>query len=574
MRVLEDVRSLEKKIISELSIEEAFKHVEWLYENVPERLAGTPEERKTVEYIVKTLESYGISVEVFEFDAYVGLPKKAEAKILTPRERIIRCVPFAFSAPSPPEGVQAEVVYVQGGDEENYKDIDVKGKLVLAELSFHPPRPQKTKIAERHGATGILISGPSGDIISKGTVKSVWGNPAPDQVGEFPKIPAISISKADAEYIKDLCQRQKTIVWIKVDATCEWRKVLLPLATITGKKTQRFILVAAHHDAWGKGVTCNAVGIALLIELARVFWKYRDHLNRTLKFAWWPAHETGIYAGSTWFNDEFWEDMQNNAIAVYNCDSPGIKGGKYSAWNTEEIEDFHLNTASEILGREVFNQRAFKKIADMSFINAGIPYLWGDPTGGSLSFGSWYHSDEDTLDKVDKKFFFDCLKVYSAVVLRLCNMPLLPFNLLKTTNTIIDELEKMEKLKLLDLSYLISRTKFLRDEIAKLNEYGEKALNRQSETEISMINDCLIKLCRVLIPINYNATGDRYRQDDMGTTYKPVKVLQLIYELPNLNQESSEFKAIRTKLIRERNRILDAINEALFVVKETLQKLN
>jgi hypothetical protein len=208
MSVPENIKNLEKNILSELSLEKAFKHIEWLYENIPERLAGTPEEQKAVEYIVKTLREYDIPVKVFELDAYVGFPKEAEAKILSPKKKI-KCIPFAFSAPTPPEGIQAEVVYVQGGSEENYKGIDVKGKFVLAELSFHPPRPQKTKIAEQHGAAGILISGPSGNIISKGTVKSVWGNPTPNQINQLPKIPAISISKADAEYLKNLHQRQR-----------------------------------------------------------------------------------------------------------------------------------------------------------------------------------------------------------------------------------------------------------------------------------------------------------------------------------------------------------------------------
>ena len=65
------------------------------------------------------------------------------------------------------------------------------------------------------------------------------------------------------------------------------------------------MLVHGHYDSWDVGVGDNATGDATLLEIARVLWKNREKLKRSVRIAWWPGHSTGRYAGSTWFADTF-----------------------------------------------------------------------------------------------------------------------------------------------------------------------------------------------------------------------------------------------------------------------------
>jgi len=62
-------------------------------------------------------------------------------------------------------------------------------------------------------------------------------------------------------------------------------------------------------------------GDATLLELARVLDAHREQLRRDVWVAWWPGHSTGRYAGSTWFTDEFAQELTQRCVAHVNIDS-------------------------------------------------------------------------------------------------------------------------------------------------------------------------------------------------------------------------------------------------------------
>jgi len=86
-----------------------------------------------------------------------------------------------------------------------------------------------------------------------------------------------------------------------------------------------FLLLHGHYDSWYVGITDNATGDAGMLEAARVFDEHSDELERNLRVAWWPGHSTGRYAGSTWYADEFAQELATNCVAQVNMDSPGAK---------------------------------------------------------------------------------------------------------------------------------------------------------------------------------------------------------------------------------------------------------
>ncbi|MFQ6075350.1 MAG: M28 family peptidase [Candidatus Bathyarchaeia archaeon] len=289
-------KETEKGILSELSVDEAYKHVLWLDKNVGQRLAGTPEERKAAEYFRKTLEGYGVPVRWFEFDAHISIPKEAELKILSPVEKEIHCSCFAQIKSTPPGGIRGELVYVGQGGVEDYKDRDVRGKITLADLSYTPPRPEKVRLTELFGAIGQIMinwSDPEFRVLPLGTVKRIWGNPTPETIGEMPNIPAVGITRADGEWLKELCGKGHVEVWMRAEAWRGWGKVVELDAHVEGTlEPELYPLVGGHYDAWGPAATCNATGNAMLLELAQVFAKHRRSLRRSVRFAWWTAHET------------------------------------------------------------------------------------------------------------------------------------------------------------------------------------------------------------------------------------------------------------------------------------------
>ena len=582
---------LEEDALEFLSIQELGKHLNWFAQLGP-RLPGSPEELQAVEYIRKTLEAYGVSSTVFEFDAYVSSPGYAELKLLSPEGRIILGKTCLHSAPTGQEGFEAQMIYLADGTIEDYKEADAKGKIVLARLSRSAPHAEKSRIANQYGAVGLVIMnwGPiEPEAIAWSSAKSTWGNPTPESWKEIGNMPAVSITRADGEYLQRLCTRAPARVRIRTEVVSEWRKCRQLMATIKGAlEPEKYILIHGHIDTVpGAGVTDNANGISIMLELARLFAQHRTNLGRSVKIAWWTAHEN-IYEGSTWFVDTFWEDLDTNCVAHTNVDATGLKGPhKYVARDFSEIREFEEQVIRQVLGIDAEIIRWDSKDSDQSFWGLGIPSfverteLEAGPE--ETGFGWWFHSEYDTLDKSDLSAIEKVLKSLAIVILRLCNALALPFDFVPVSNEFVDALRDLnENAKgSVDLSQEIRKAEELRSQAMKLSDfarrisldYGHTAEPKQRERlqeQVKELNTCFMKLSRLLNPVLYTVAG-RYGQDPIAYSplLHPIPILQPIRNLAMLHQGSSEFKSLKTKIVQDKNIVSDALRWATEVATRT-----
>ena len=418
-------RALEKIVFQEYSKDEIRKHLEYLTTLI--RRAGTDDELKASRYIKEKLDEFGIESEVHEVDAYISLPGEAELEILSPIQRSFPALPRAFIAPTPPEGIDAELVWVDKGLEEDYRGLDVKGKIVLVNVGGMEGRMMAARVGQQKGAAAqIHITPGRPRTINFGQFRTSWGPPTPETLEEIPRTPGISICREDGDYLSKLLQEQQVIVRLRADAWRGYRKIRIPVGILPGnKEKEQFVLVAGHYCSWFTGATDNAAANSMMIEMARIFSRHRKSLRRGIRFAWWSGHEQGCYAGSTWYLDHFWDDLRDHGVAYLVMDGLGREGStEFTPQNTEEIRKFQERIIKETLGLEVRSKRP-PRFGDQSYCGLGLPSM----TGNTLSEkGVWYsHAAEDTLDKVDIDLLAIPFKVYSTAALRLCNSPVLPF---------------------------------------------------------------------------------------------------------------------------------------------------
>lgn len=71
-------------------------------------------------------------------------------------------------------------------------------------------------------------------------------------------------------------------------------------------------------------------------------------------------------------------------------------------------------------------------------------------------------------------------------------------------------------------------------------------------------------LCRLLIPVNYTRSGPFEHDLALGT--RPLPGLAEVLRLPALDPSGDQFHFLRTKLLRERNRVEHALRAAWRVV--------
>lgn len=578
-------------ILSDLSLDNVMKHTRYLSDELPDRYSGNANERKAAAYLEKTLQSEGIPVTMHEFTGYISLPENSRLQVLAPENLEIPSIPFMNIPNTPPQGIEAELVDVVSGSEEELQTKDVPGKVILAESSYSPPRQEKIRLATARGAVGALIAQwglEEHRLMVRGNAKAVWGNPTPETMEQMPKIPVLGITKADLSLLRQLLSRGSVRVHLTAQVDCGWKKILLPLGKIAGSGDdgEQFIILGGHYDAWGNGATDNANGNGLVLEVARVFHKYRHRLNRGLWICFWSGHETGTMAASTWLVDNFWDELQDRCLAYFNVDSPGMKGtDRFTLYISPELTDFAAGVARKVLAEEPDLQR-LPHTGDQSFFGIGIPSMNARTMFSpeeirrmaNATLGVWNHGYpcHDTMDKVDPRMMAKNMRAVAATVYEICSRPVLPMSFIRMADEIMATLEELKPtvgdlLRLVPLTEAARRFRAqaqklesVRRDLEEQTTQDGPGIDSDQKTKVRRMNQLLLRLSRILTP-SFASVAGRYGYDPYGLTHLRTRFPGLYYapRLSQMNPNSNDYHLLLTGCIRERNRIADALQEAL-----------
>ncbi|WP_130862311.1 M28 family metallopeptidase [Bacilliculturomica massiliensis] len=559
-----------EKMLSEVSRGEMDKTVRWMVENTPYRLAGSEDERRASEYVCQRMREYGLEVENEEFYTYNSDPQYSKVEVLSPEPMVIESLPCAHIKSTDPRGEEFDLVYVGTGSYEAYEGLDVRGKMVLVEVSYAPPVPEKGRIACEMGAAGMICMnwGNDEEVICHRGLKAVWGNPTEETFPDIPDIIGVGITRLSGLRLKELCLSGAPVrLRITAVATRTWSKVHQPKGILRGNGTSdEFLLVCSHLDAWKPGVTCNATGNSTALEICRIFSKYRDKLDRDVYFVFWNGHEIAEAAGSTWFVDKYWDLLTKKCVCYMHIDSTGVSQTKiFEIKASDELLGFSEENVTELIGGEI-RAMALKKIGDQSFMGIGVPSVTQrmsftqedmDRAHGA-TLGWWNHTKEDGIDKCDLAILETDTRVTLALLFKLASAKWLPYDFTGKFRAIearVDKIEEIcgEKLDLLALQ-------------ANLREAREHILDIQSRRagcsadKAGYYNRFMKNVCHLLTDVFQTYAG-KYEQDSYGYTKlsSPIPLFADAERLNGLPEDSMEYGMVLTQLIKNRNRISDAL---------------
>ncbi|MHA1506036.1 MAG: DUF4910 domain-containing protein [Candidatus Asgardarchaeia archaeon] len=399
------------------------------------RIQASPGIKEAVMFVASKLEEFGIKHEVLSFKSdgekkYLGWrspvgweAKRGYIKIVSPREKLLgsfedtpTCV-VAYSAPTPPEGLEAEVVYVgRGIREEDYGGKDLKGKFVL---SYGPPYDVFLEAAVKRGAAGLIFyNDKMVDTPDAVRYYGIWIGKS-----EIEKmVPAFSISLRDAKQILNMIEMGKTVkVRAFLDARFFEGEVNIVTGVIEGE-TDEEILLTAHICHPNPGANDNASGSGLLLEIARTIKnmmdkKLIDRPKRTIRFMWVPEM-LGIAA----FLDAN-PDYLDKLLCGINLDMVGEDQERYGSVLTIVSTPYSLPSALPSLVYSILEKvvnRDKKQFGGIERLPS-LRYKMTSYVGGSdhyvfvnfpskrpfVSLISWpdifWHTSEDTIDKVSEK---------------------------------------------------------------------------------------------------------------------------------------------------------------------------
>jgi hypothetical protein len=192
----------------------------------------------------------------------------------------------------------------------------------------------------------------------------------------------------------------------------------------------------------------------------------------------------------------------------------------------------------------------------------------------------WWHTTDDTLDKADKDLLVRDTQLYIALVFRLCNAPILPFDFQHTVKDFQVALERLQKKAgdTIDFSAPLEYCEALKKQIAVFAEVLESRVQplvttggEKVEAILHEVNTCLMRVSRTLNSVLYSKSG-RFEQDPAGF-WQLLPGLQPTIQLPNLDLRSNEFRFLKTQLVRERNRVVHAFCEAITLLTEKTHQI-
>jgi hypothetical protein len=534
-----------------------------------ERESGTPGEAQAYDHIERALKSYGYAVERREIEAFISLP--LEGRVVVPDGVAIEGLTHAFSPST--EGLEAEVVDVGDGNPDDL--ARAAGKIALVDSLA---TPGKAWAAQEAGTVGQIFV--NRDHLHNMIVTTIWGTPEPGTAWRIPRTPCLSVRRADGERLRKLIREGRGRVRLQTRVRTAWTPIPHLAAHLDGTEEDRFVLFSGHVDGWHHGAMDNGTANATMLEVARILAARRTALRRGLRLAFWSGHSHGRYAGSAWYADHAWAELHRRCAVHLNIDSTGARGATdYSVLHaTEEAQGFVEGLVHDVTGQAA-RARRFPRAGDQSFWGIGIPSAlmslsgipkqdtdlsrWMERLFGTAGFPWWWHTREDTIDKIDADVLALDTRVYVAAAVRLCGAPLLPLDHHRFARAVLATLEELGSAgSRWDAGpALLAARGFVDRAAAFVRAVDAVAAGRAERARVEAANRTMVALSRTLLPVFYT-TGDRFHHD-LAVPVPPLAGLQPARGLAELDPASDHFRFSVAALVRERNRVVHALEQAV-----------
>jgi hypothetical protein len=549
------------------------------------KLSGTQEELESLRYVRSRLDDYGYRTTLLSHDAYISLPGRARVEV---GGRGLACITHSFSQSSAPGGTSAPLVYVGSGGADDMAARNVAGHIVLVDGIASPAVSLR---ATQLGAVGQLHAS-THEYLHEMCISPVWGSPTQETAQNLPRTVVCTISQADGADLKSrLANGEALQAVLHAEVDTGWRKTPILVAEMAGPgpaATEPFVLFSGHHDTWYYGVMDNGGANATMLEVARLCATQRGAWQRGLRIVFWSGHSHGRYSGSTWYADNYWDDLARRCVAHVNVDSTGARGNTVlgDVPVAAELRGLGRDAVMAEGGQELTGQR-MSRAGDQSFWGVGLPAMFmslgqqpagtGTDVAASIigrggkrlgaGLGWWWHTPHDTLDKMDSDILVRDTRVYVHTLWRLLSEPVLPLDYEEHAVYLLAALDELGRGLdgRFDLAPLASRAEALR---GKAGELRKRAAQAHGNEAIGRINRTLMAVSRALVPVDYT-TGDRFGHDPaLGQDVYPA--LQPLRRLGSLAAESDQAKFLTVAMIRARNRIAFALDQAIGAIEDCL----
>lgn len=379
-----------------------------LCDDIGPRFAGSPSYRRAVDFMMDRLRDAGLENvrdEAFEFEAW---RRGAPARLDLADGRSYDCLALPYGASTGPDGVEAELLDVGGGTDEDLASVEdqIGGKIVLVGGGGGPRQNVYTRCAKLGAVAVIYGNTQPGGMLHTGSVAH----------GREGKLAAASIAfEAHARLQRDLAKGPVSACLLS-QGSCETDTTWNVLGELPGTELpDESVVIGGHLDSHDitAGAFDNGCGAVMVMEVARLLATQRGKLKRTMRFIGFAGEECGLL-GSHYHAEANSEWLQGCGFML-NCDTPSLGTPHGLAFHKYPAAEAYMAVLSESMGEELlFQERAHRFSDHYPFILQGVPTA--GVGGGALESAPnfFVHMEADTPEKIP----VDALRAKAAFAAR------------------------------------------------------------------------------------------------------------------------------------------------------------
>lgn len=405
-----------------------------LTDTIGPRLSGSESAEAAVQWALRSFKADGLKAWAEPVKVPHWVRGEEHGEVLASerfRGRSLQIMAIGGSAPTPPEGITAEVVEVSSLEELAALGDRVKGRIVLfghdmkiAEDygKFAGLRGRGPAAASKAGAAAVLVRS-----LATASLGTLHTGSTHFEEGVTP-IPSASVTVEEALLLHRLLAmggpvRVRLVLGCKELPDADSFNVV---AEVKGReKPEEIVLIGAHLDSWdvGAGAHDDGAGVVMVMEAARLMARQKLAPRRTVRVVLFMNEENGL-RGAKAYAEAHAAELPRH-VAAMEMDSGGgrplgvvLRAGEGGS----ELVQPWLSPLAALSAAAILTGEAGG--ADLSpLVPAQVP-MFGVRTDASRYF-DYHHTHADTLDKVEPEALAKSTAAVAWMTYAMAEMPTL-----------------------------------------------------------------------------------------------------------------------------------------------------
>ena len=325
--------------------------------------------------------------------------------------------PFAVLEASGGGRADGEVIHVGWATRPELVRAPLGGRIALVDRNPLYHRSTQYNDCAAAGAAGVIFASTApSNRLQVGSVRRAWEAHGP--------IPAVTIGGVDAHALRAALDANRHVHGrLSVDvgvARAVGRNVVGRVRGLDDGE----IVVGAHFDTWFSGSTDNGGGVAAMLAIAERR-ALRGPMRYGITFVAWDGEELALYGGYHQLRRYAIEGTR--PLAVIDFETPSAIGAQ--AYGLARSN--HATLEEAIIGVDLHELFALNVPMDLvaELFGGVIPtdiqglYRAGAPAVATAVDAPWYHTVEDTPDKVDLPRLETTVNSFDRMIDRLMSAP-------------------------------------------------------------------------------------------------------------------------------------------------------